>query len=299
VAVAGASGLVGTRLLPALVARGHQVVGLTRGAAKASTNGVRWATWDPGDPASVARALAGTDAVVSLAGENLFAQRWREPFLRRLRESRVDVTRGLVTAIAGLPRRPRVLVSASAVGYYGPRDPGDVLTEEAPPGDDFLARLCRDWEAEAVRAEEHGVRVACARTGIVLDREGGALAQMARPFRLFVGGPIGRGRQAMSWIHATDHVAMLVRALEDARWRGPFNAVAPNPVTNREFAKALGRALRRPSFLPTPVWALRIVLGKVASVVGTGQRVVPAAALSRGFRFRYPDLDGALAEVYR
>jgi uncharacterized protein (TIGR01777 family) len=296
--VTGASGLIGGPLLPALVARGHDVVGLTRGAAKASSNGVRWATYDPADAASVAKALAGTDAVVHLAGENLFAKRWREAFLRRVRESRVEATRTLVRAIAGLPRRPRVLVSASAVGYYGPRPPDETLTEGSPPGDDFLARLCRDWEAEASRAEEHGVRVANARTGIVLAREGGALAQMARPFKLFVGGPIGRGRQVMSWIHVADLVALYVRAVEDARWRGPFNAVAPNPVSNREFAKALGRALHRPSFLPTPVFALRVVLGKVATVVGSGQRVVPAAALAHGFRFRYPDLDGALAEVY-
>jgi uncharacterized protein len=296
--VTGASGLIGQRLLPALVARGHDVVGLTRGGAKASSNGVRWTTWDPADPASISRALAGTDAVIHLAGENLFAKRWRKAFLERIRESRVDTTRTLVRALVGLDRRPRVLVSASAIGIYGAHPPEEELTEEAGPGNDFLAGVCRDWEAEAMRAEEHGVRVACARTGIVLAREGGALAQMARPFKMFVGGPIGTGRQVMSWIHIADLVALYVRALEDARWHGPFNAVAPNPVSNREFAKALGRALHRPSFLPTPVFALRILLGKVASVIGTGQRVVPAAALARGFRFRYPHLADALGEIY-
>ena len=296
-AVTGATGLVGRALLPALVARGHRVVGLTRGAPRPPSAGTRWATYDPLDASTIAAALEGADAVVHLAGENLFAARWRAAFLARIRESRVDATRALVEAIGRLSRRPSVLVSASAIGWYGPRPPEEALEEGAAPGDDFLARVCRDWEAEAQRAEAHGLRVATGRNGVVLARGGGALAQMLRPFRWFVGGPIGRGTQVMSWVHLDDVRGLFVRAVEDASWRGPFNVVSPNPVSNREFATALGRAIHRPSFLPTPAFALRVLLGRVAEVVASGQRVVPAVARARGYEFRFPRLEAALADL--
>jgi uncharacterized protein (TIGR01777 family) len=252
--------------------------------------------YDPLSPASCGAAVQGADAVVHLAGAGIFDHRWTRKHMAAIRASRVDGTRALVDGLAGISPRPRTLVSGSAVGYYGPRDPDEVVDERTPPGNDFLAEVCVAWEREARRAEEAGVVVSLCRTGIVLGRGGGALKKMALPFQLFVGGPIGNGKQAMSWIHLRDLVRLLGAHVEE-RWPGPFDATAPHPVTNREFSKALGRALHRPSFLPTPGFALRVALGKVASILTTGQRVVPKAALDRGFAFDFPTVDVALADL--
>jgi uncharacterized protein (TIGR01777 family) len=297
VAVTGASGFVGRSLLPALVARGHSVVALSREAREGAGARLRWAAYDPTSPESVRRAIEGADVVVHLAGESVFSGRWTAKRMERIRASRVDGTRVVVEAIASCGKKPRALVGASAIGFYGPRAPDETLDESSPPGDDFLAGVCRAWETEAAKVEALGVRRATPRVGVVLGRGGGALEQMSRPFRFFVGGPIGNGRQVVSWIHEADLIAMLVAMVEDDRWRGPANATAPNPVTAKELAKALGRALHRPSFLPAPAFALRIAIGKFASVLVTGQRVVPAAALARDFSFRFPTIDAALADL--
>lgn len=297
VAVTGASGFVGSALLAHLTARGHAVLALTRSPRADTAPRVRWVVYDPGSPASAKAALAGADAVVHLAGAGIFDRRWTKKRMAEIRSSRVDGTRALVEALAGLSPRPRALVSGSAVGFYGPRPPDVVLDESSPPGDDFLAEVCVAWEREAMRAARHGVRTSCSRTGIVLDRGGGALKKMALPFRLFVGGPIGSGKQAVSWIHRGDLVRLLATAVEDAAWEGPFDATAPNPVTNRELSTALGHALGRPSFLPAPGFAVRLAVGKAASVLTSGQRVVPKAALARGFAFDFPTIESALADA--
>jgi uncharacterized protein (TIGR01777 family) len=250
--------------------------------------------------ASAAHALEGCDAVVHLAGENLFGRRWNDASMADIRSSRVEATRALVEGIALLgAARPRTLVSASAVGYYGPLDPDATVDETAPPGTDFLAGVCEAWEREARRAESLGLRVVVARFGIVLSRSAGALRQMWLPFKMGLGGPIGRGRQVLSWIHLHDLAAMLVAMVEDARWTGPVNAVAPNPVTSKAFARALGRALGRPAFLPVPGLAMRVLFGRVASILTTGQRVLPRAAERAGFRWRYPTIDPALEAAAR
>lgn len=301
IAVTGASGLVGAALLPGLVARGHRVRALSRASSpsRASAPGIRWTPYVPTDVASVAAGIDGADAVIHLAGHGLFDGRWTRANKERIRGSRVDGTRTLVAAIATLAKRPSVLVSASAVGWYGAQPPERTVDERDGPGEGFLAEVCQAWEAEASAATAHGVRVAIPRLGVVLAREGGALRQMAQPFQFFVGGPVGRGRQVMSWIHREDLVALLVAMVEDPRWSGPANATAPYPESNRDFARALGKAMGRPALLPTPGLALRVALGEVASLVTTGQRVLPRVAEQRGFVFRYPRLAEALADLFR
>jgi uncharacterized protein len=280
VAVTGATGLIGTRLTAALRARGDEVtpVSLRDG---------------PPPP----QALTGHDAVVHLAGEPV-AQRWTKAARERIRASREDGTRGLVAAIAAADPRPSVLVSASGVGYYGSR--GDErLDEDAAPGDDFLAQVCVAWEREANAAREHDVRVVTVRTGVVLDRAGGALAKMLPPFRLGVGGPVAGGRQYLPWIHIDDLVGIYLAAIDEPAWTGPVNATAPEPVTNASFSKALGRALHRPAFAPVPALAIRALYGDMAEIVTEGQRAVPRRALELGYDFEHPDLDEALADALR
>ena len=290
VAVTGASGRIGSHLVGRLRARGDEVTVLSRDAAK----GVRWDAMIQPAPAD---ALAGRDAVVHLAGEDV-AQRWSDAAKRRIRESRELGTRHLVDGIAALPEaeRPRVLVSASASGYYGPRGDEEV-DESAGPGSDFLAAVCIAWEREAQRAAEHGLRVVNIRTGVVLDRKGGALAKMLPPFRMGVGGPVAGGRQWMPWIHRDDEVGIIVAALDGDDWSGPVNASAPNPVTNRGFSRALGRALHRPAFAPVPALAIRALYGEMAQIVTTGVRMVPRRATELGYVFAHPELDGALADA--
>ena len=289
-AVTGATGLIGQRLIRALRDRGDEVVGLSRSGSE----GVAWDATSGPPPAG---ALDGCDAVVHLAGEPV-AQRWNDEVKERIRASRVDGTRNLVAGLAAADPCPSVLVCASAVGYYGDRG-DEILTEDAAPGDDFLARVCVDWESAARGAQEHGVRVVSLRTGIVLDAEGGALAEMLTPFKLGVGGRVGDGRQWMPWIHIDDLVGLYLAAIENDGWSGTFNASAPAPVQNRDFTKALGKVLGRPTVLPVPKLALRIRFGEMAEVVATGQRVVPARALAAGHAFAHTDLESALRYALR
>jgi uncharacterized protein (TIGR01777 family) len=301
VLVSGATGLVGARLTARLARRGDAVRVLTRNpeaAARRLDARVSPVAWDglsvPGEE------LTRAAAVVHLAGEPVFAGRLTPERRRRIRSSRVEGTRSLVRAIGALAeaQRPRTLVCASAVGYYGNR--GDErLAEEAPPGRGFLADVCRDWEAAAAQAEAHGARVACLRIGIVLAREGGALPRMALPFRFGAGGRLGDGRQWFPWIHIDDLVALSLAILDDDGIRGPVNASAPDPVRNGELTRTLARLLRRPAPFPVPAFALRLALGELSDELLGSRRVVPARALAHGFAFAHADLEAALARELR
>jgi uncharacterized protein (TIGR01777 family) len=245
-------------------------------------------------------AVDDCDAVVNLAGENLFSQRWNSASKKVIRDSRLNSTANVVKALARKPQRaagsPKVLVNASAVGYYGPRG-DEALTEESPAGNDFLGQLCVAWEQAARRAEALGVRVAVLRIGVVLAKEGGALEQLLPTFQMGMGGPTGSGRQWLSWVHPADLLAILLLAVDNAAVQGPVNAMAPEPVTNGDFAQALGRALHRPAIMPTPAFALRLMLGEAAEGALTGQRVFPTKVLSLGYAFQFPTLDEALAHA--
>ncbi len=278
IAVTGAGGFVGRRLGEAARARGHEVIALGR------SSGDR--TWDAlAGPAP----LEGADAVVHLAGEPVAEGRWTKAKMARIRESRVLGTRNLVAGLQGA----RVLVSASAIGYYGDRG-DEELTEDSPPGDDFLAGVCRDWEAEAAKS---GIRTAFVRTGIVLGPGGGALAKMLTPFKLGLGGRLGSGRQWMSWIDREDLVDLYLHAVERDSVSGPLLGTSPNPVTNLEFTKTLGRVLGRWTILPMPRWQMRLVFGKVAQVLCGSQRCRPKRSLESGFSFKHPDLEPVLRAI--
>jgi uncharacterized protein len=297
--IAGATGFVGRALVERLLAVGHAVIAWVRSAERAAAvreelgAGVRPLVVT--GPEDLAAALSETDAVVNLAGESIFGSRWTAARRRALVASRVDLTRQLVDALTMATPRPTVLVSASAVGYYGDRGQ-QLVDESAPAGDDFLAGLCRRWEQEALRAEALGVRVVLPRVGIVLGA-GGALARMLPLFRAGLGGRLGSGRQVVSWIHLHDLCAALSAALDDERYRGPINATAPGAVTNRELTSALGRALARPTLLPVPRPVLRLALGAAATALLGGQRVAPSALRRLGFAFRFPTLDAALDDL--
>ncbi len=296
VTVTGASGLIGSRLLGALQARGEEIVVLSRDPERAqrALAGVEAVAWSPQSEPAPAAGLAGCEAVVHLAGEPI-AQRWSESAKRSIRDSRVQGTRNLVAGLAALPadERPAVLVSSSAIGYYGAHG-DEPLDEDAPPGAGFLAETCVAWEAQTDAAAELGMRVVKVRTGVVLDRAGGALAKMLPPFRLGVGGPVAGGRQYVSWIEPDDLVGIFCAALHDERWHGPVNATAPEPVRNAELSRALGRALHRPALLPVPGLAVRALYGEMGQIVIAGARVLPARALMNGYEFRYGDVEAAL-----
>lgn len=287
VAMTGASGLIGSAFATHLRAAGHDVRPLTRGPAGA---------WDPSVGRLDRSALDGLDVVVTLAGERLVG-RWTEAKKRRIRESRVIGTRLVAEAIAGLDRKPRVLLAASAVGYYGDRGTEE-LTEASPPGDDELARLVREWEAATAPATAAGVRVVSLRFGVVLSPGGGALAALLPFFRLGLGGPVGGGAQYFSWIALDDVVAALGFLLGADSISGPVNVTAPHPVPNRDFARALGRVLRRPALLPVPPLALRLRFGTEAAwVLQSGQRMLPARLLAAGYRFRFAEVEPALRHL--
>jgi len=294
--VTGATGFVGPRLLrlldsPVVLSRDPDRARRTVGALAS-----RIIRWDPLAGPPPADAFTDVDAVLHLAGESVAEGRWTAAQKARIRDSRVIGTRHLVQGIARAERKPAVLVSASAVGYYGDRG-DEELTESAAPAHDFLADVCVEWEREALAAEGSGVRVVTARTGIVLGAGGGALGKMLTPFKLGAGGPLGNGRQWMPWIHVADLARLYVHAADTAAIRGPMNATAPHPVRNAEFTKALGRQLHRPAFMPAPYIGLRIVFGEFAQVLFASQRVIPKVALDTGFVFQYPGLAGALREI--
>ena len=292
----GATGLIGRALASSLASDGHEVVALSRSGAPAGLPaGTRTVTGDPAVPGPWQEELSRCDACVNLAGEPVAGGRWTEERRKRIRDSRVLATRNVASVIA--TGGPAVLVSGSAIGYYGPRG-DEVIDETFPAGNDFLGHVAQEWE-EATRPAAKRARVVLIRTGIVLSPEGGALPKLVLPFKMLAGGPIGDGGFWQSWIHVADQVGILRLALENPAAQGPINATAPDPVRNRDLARALGRVLRRPSLLVAPAFAVRAVLGEMAEVVLASQRVLPRQALALGYRFRWPSLEPALRDLLR
>ena len=290
--VTGGTGFLGATLCQTLAQHGHSLLMVSRSAgSRPSRPGAQCVSWDDLERHMT---LHDIDAIVHLAGEPLVGKRWTPQQKSQIRESRVLTARRLMRAMTTSTKRPKVFVSASAVGYYGPRG-DESLTESSPSGEGFLAELCREWEAEVQQAETFGVRVVRVRLGLVLAPGGGVLAKMVPPFRAFIGGPLGSGRQWMSWVHRDDAIGLIEWALTDKTCPGVVNATAPNPVTMKEFCREVGRALHRPSWAPVPAFVLRLLLGEMAEMVLTGQRVLPEAAHRAGYAFRYPDLAPALA----
>jgi uncharacterized protein (TIGR01777 family) len=300
IVIAGGSGFLGRPLAAALAADGHDVVTLTRGdGPRRGQTRSRAVAWTPGgDAGPWAAEIDGAGAVVNLAGESIAGRRWSAAQKRRILDSRVRATRSLVSAIQAAGAPPPVFLSGSAVGYYGPRG-DEVITEDTPAGTDFLAQVCVQWEAEALLAASDRTRVACIRTGIALEKDGGALPQMLPPFRFGVGGPVGSGRQYWPWIHRADWIALMQWAIRTPAAAGAINGTAPNPVTNAEFARALGAAMHRPAIMPAPGFALRLMLGEMAdALLLSGQRAVPARPERLGFTFRYPRVEQALGALF-
>jgi uncharacterized protein len=300
VLVTGASGLIGSALCDALLARGDEVVGLTRDPDRARPKNptIRWHAWRPTTERPPAAALEGIDGVVNLVGEEI-NQRLTDQTKVRIRESRLVGTRNLLQGISASPTEPSVFVGQSAIGYYGDRG-AKILDEESKPGEGFTAEVPIDWEAAEREAEGIFDRVVIFRTGLVLSKDGGLLKQLLLPFKLGVGGPIAGGEQFMSWIHIEDEVGLILWALDDHRVWGVINATAPNPATNREFSKALGRELGRPAVIPVPKLAVAALRGgELADAVAGGARVLPRRALDLGYEFRHPDLDEALRSALR
>jgi uncharacterized protein (TIGR01777 family) len=296
--ITGATGFVGRRLCEMLHQAGHTVRALSRDsvAAKQRVPHLKEVfPWNPLQELPPLQAFEGCDAIINLAGESI-AGRWTTAKKQLIRDSRVVGTKNLVNALAQLSSRPKVLISASAIGYYGDRGE-ETLTEDAAPGSDFLAQVCRDWENEALKAESLGMRVVRLRIGLVLGRGGGTLQALLPLFRVGLGGPLGSGRQWWSWIHRDDLCRLIVQILANESISGPVNATAPQPVRQKEFAQVLGRVLRRPAFLPTPAFALKIALGEFADGILASQRVLPRRAQEMGYRFQFEELEGALREI--
>ena len=298
IVVTGSTGLIGTALVPALVARGHEVVRLVRQkAAGAVVGNVSESVWHPERGEVDAAALAGCDAAVHLAGENISEGRWTDEKKRRIIDSRRQGTRLIAETLARLTPRPRALVSASASGYYGDRG-DEVLTEASATGKNFVAEVCREWESAAEPARAAGIRTVNLRFGIVLSGEGGALSKMLTPFKLGVGGKIGGGAQYYSWIAIDDAVGVILHALEDESLSGPVNTVSPQPLRNSEFTAVIGRVLGRPTIFPVPAFAARLAFGEMADeLLLASTRVEPAKLRAAGFEFKHPTLEGALRHL--
>ena len=300
IVIAGGSGFLGRPLAAALARDGNEIVVLTRGSGAArGLAQLRSVAWTPnGETGPWAAEIDGAAALVNLAGEPIAGRRWSDAQKQRILESRVQATRSLVAAVRAAATPPPIFVSGSAVGYYGPLG-DEVATEDTPAGSDFLAHVSVQWEAAATAAASARTRLVCIRTGLVLEKDGGALPQMLPPFKVGAGGPVGSGRQYWPWIHRDDWIALLRWAIQTPEAAGALNATAPNPVTNADFARALGRAMHRPAFMPAPAFALRLMLGEMAdALLLSGQRAIPAKAERLGFAFRYPQVDQALGAIF-
>jgi uncharacterized protein len=297
VLITGSSGLIGSALVPFLTSEGNSVTRLLRSPASSKGSGGSEIVWNPGGPSAASSKLEGFDAVIHLAGENIAEGRWTEAKKARIRESRTKPTRALSEALAKLSNPPRTLVSASAVGFYGHRG-DEILREGSAPGSGYLPEVCLGWEGATASAVQKGIRVVHLRFGVVLATTGGALAKMLPPFRMGVGGKVGDGKQYMSWIALDDVMGAIHHVLITDRLIGPLNAVAPNPVTNSEFTKTLGRVLSRPTLFPVPAAAARIAFGEMAdALLLASARVIPARLVETGYQFRYPELEGALRHL--
>lgn len=297
--VTGATGLIGQKLVSAFIQRGDEVIIFSRNAVKAKTiipNAKEYVEWDYNKPELWESNLENSDAVVHLAGTNLFAKRWNDNFKSEILKSRQMSTKNLVDAIKSCSYKPQVFISASGVGFYG--DCGDtILDESSSAGNDFLADVCKVWEGESKRVEAAGVRSVQIRTGLVLSTEDGALKQMLPPFKFFIGGPLGNGKQWASWIHIDDMIRIYLHAIDNTKLRGAVNAASPNPVRMKEFANILGKVLHRPSLFPVPKFVLKIVVGKAAEVVTGSQRVDVQKLLSSGFKFKFDFIKEALKNL--
>src|SRR4030042_2050712 len=295
--ITGGTGFVGTQLTSRLIKDNHEVTILTRSlkGAKGASPGISYLEGDPTKKGPWQEAIKNHDAVINLAGASIFSK-WTEEHKKAIRESRVNTTQNIVEGIPSRPERPFTLFSTSAVGYYG--FCGDEeLVEDSPPGDDFLARIAKEWEGEALKAKDKGARVVITRFGIVLGEKGGALGQMIPLFKKYIGGPIGSGNQWFSWIHIKDLAEAFVFLTEHPEISGPVNLCSPNPLRNRDLAKALGKALHRPSFIPAPGFMIKLVLGEFGSVILEGQKVIPKKLLDNGFVFQYADIHDALQSI--
>ncbi|MBK8294685.1 MAG: TIGR01777 family protein [Solirubrobacterales bacterium] len=298
--VTGASGMIGSGLVNALLDRGDRVVGLSRSPEKAkmAQPTAEWHSWEPTMERPPEKALEGVDAVINLAGEPI-NQRWNDEIKDRITKSRITATKNLADAVATVKNPPKVFISGSAIGFYGDRG-DDLLYEDDAPGDDFLAEVVIQWEAAANAISGPDLRVATIRSGHVLDPRGGLLAELLTPFKLGVGGPIASGKQYMSWIHRWDEIGILLWALDTEAVKGPINATSPNPVTNKDFSKQLGKAVGRPALMPLPGFAMKAIRGpEFGQVLTEGQRVYPRNAIEHGYEFKQPELAGALAELLR
>jgi uncharacterized protein (TIGR01777 family) len=298
IVITGGTGFIGKSLVERLLSRGDTVVVLTtRNVPASGKRNLIYERWEGTLSESWSKHVDGADAVITLAGENLSRKRWSARQKEILRQSRIGTTRSVVAAIGSAKKKPSVLVSASGAGYYGHVVDGDV-TEDAPKGTGFLADLCGDWEAEAMKAAASGVRVVTLRMGVVLGSQGGALKKMLLPFRLFAGGTLGTGRQWFPWIHLEDEIGFILYAIGQAEISGPVNLAAPEPATMAQFCKSLGKAMHRPSWAPVPGVVLKLALGEMAEMILTGQRMVPKRVVEAGYVFRYPTLEDALGEIF-
>jgi uncharacterized protein (TIGR01777 family) len=293
--ITGATGLIGTALQKSLREKGHELLLASRKEPKDSS----YIQWDPQNGFAAPERLEGIDAVVHLAGENLSGLRWTDEKKKAIRDSRVIGTRNIVDTISDLKERPRLLVAASAIGFYGDRG-DEELTETSKTGKSFLAEVCREWEAEARRAEDSGVRTVLLRTGIVLSKEGGALGTMLMPFKLGLGGVVGDGKQWMSWVSLADHIEVINFALENENIRGAVNSVSPNPVANKEFTSVMGEVLYRPTFIPVPEFAVHLMFGEMGeALLLDSTRVTPKRLIDAGFKFKFPELKKAIENAVK
>lgn len=305
VLITGGTGLIGSELTNNLCADGHDVIILSRSGTSDTflPSHSQLVKWDGRTAEGWGRLVNEVDAIVNLAGESIsganpVSGRWTAARKQRIVDSRVQAGQAIVQALKSATKRPEVLVQASAVGYYGPHG-DEPVTEDTAPGNDFLADVCKQWEASVAGVEALGVRLAIIRTGVVLSSGGGALPFMALPFRYFVGGPLGSGKQYVPWIHEEDQISAIRFMIEHQSMRGAYNLCAPKPVTNADFGKAIGRALRRPSYMPAPEFAIRLGLGEFATLIVDGQRQIPRRLQQSGFRFQYEDVDTALKDLLR
>lgn len=299
--ITGGTGFIGTHLLQTLSQASHTIILLTRGTSKTVSlkrSTIRYIHWDPFAAGEWMKEMNGTDVVINLIGKNVFEQRWNENVKKEILNSRVVPTKLLVEAIARAERKPNLLISASAVGFYGDRNDG-TITEEHSGGNDFLADVVKQWESAAYSAEQDGVRVATPRIGLVLEKSGGMIGKMLLPFQFFVGGRIGSGKQFLPWIHMDDVVRGILYPMENEQFRGVYNLVSPNPVTMDEFAKTFGVVLHRPSWLPVPDIALQILYGEGAKVILAGQKAMPQLLQNAGYRFSFSHLATALENILR